>query len=82
MGTALKPIEPPFWANISPWEDALIGGDMNECVERLQKLSPIDAVRLVLCSRRSDTPVTGKEIDDLAEHLGVFTDIDGDEDNQ
>ncbi len=80
MSEPIQKLELPFdfLGNIAPWEDRLISGDMEEAVKQLESLSPLDAARLVLFWRRSDSNIGSAEIDELATHLGVFDDTDDD----
>lgn len=64
---------PAVFAAIGPFSDELIGRDHAVAIARLEFLSPLDAVRLVLAAlRRRDAVIGDDEIDDLAEALGVF----------
>lgn len=58
---------------VGPFSDALISGEFEKASESLGAMRPLDAVRLLLASaRRSDSVIGERELDDLAEYLGVF----------
>jgi hypothetical protein len=60
---------------VGPFSDELIVPDHEAAISRLGAMAPLDAVRLVLATyRRNDSVVGDREIDDLADALGVFTD--------
>lgn len=62
------------FGHCGPFDDELMT-DIPAAISRLQSLSPLNAVRLVLAVyRRNDAVIDDREIDDLAEALGVFAD--------
>lgn len=71
----MKTTEMHIFASVGPFSDELIFGDYGEAIARLEKLSPLEAVQLVLATfRRSDSVVGDSELDGLAEAVGVFED--------
>ena len=73
--------EMSVFAAIRPFDDELITGDMDAATERLKSMSGLEAAQLILATYcRSDSVIGQRELDDLAEHLGVFSDDSGDVD--
>lgn len=70
----------PYWVfgAIGPFSDELIMAGTEgllAAVKRLESLKPLDAVRLLLASTlRSDAVIDVKELEALADYLGVFED--------
>lgn len=75
-----KPLECAMevFGAIGPFDDALITGDMPTAVEYIRNMEdPVKAVQLVLATYcRSDSVIARRELDNLAEFLGVFEDDD------
>lgn len=65
---------------IGPFDDELITGSLEGAVERIRGMGdPVKAVQLVLATYcRSDSVIERRDLDRLAEYMGVFQD-DGDD---
>lgn len=70
-----------LFGHIGPWEDEMITGSMDQVVRRLAGMTPLDAARLILTTRRNDACIGSRELDELAEYLGVFGDDDETDDD-
>lgn len=70
--------EMDVFSSIGPFDDELITGDLENAVERIREMAdPVKAVQLILAIYcRSDSVIERRDLDALAEFMGVF---EGDE---
>lgn len=65
--------EMSVFAAIGPFDDELTVGDHDAALARIQSMSPVEAVQLVLATYcRSDSVILRTDLDSFAEYLGVF----------
>lgn len=65
-------------AAIGPFDDELLSDRLEDAVERIRGMDSIKAVQLILATYcRSDSVVDRRDLDNLADFMGVF---EGDDD--